>query len=221
MDHHHQWRQPPPPPNTTTICLVCSTPHFPFCIPPPPYIQNPTFHYPQQPPLNYNYNYNYNDTRPPQPAYYSSNNRDGGYSYNDGFDNSGSKRMKVDANLGPFTPPDISRFTPLANDRVLKMIHDHGTSQNANTMPRIGEPMFMATNSEIRDEMGLKRRRETSEFLNPSFDRNHESNMYNNNNVHYDLRESLDYSNKEEVGLSKMAPSRNHMPYEPRHSFDT
>ncbi|GJY32219.1 YLP motif-containing protein 1 [Tanacetum coccineum] len=181
--HHHQWRQPPPPPppNTTTICPLCSTPHFPFCIPPPPYIQNPTFHYPQQQPLNYNYN----DTRPPPPppAYYSSNptfdttspyihHRDGGYSY-DGFDNSATKRMRVDSNLGPFTPPDISRFTPLANDRVLKMIHDHGTSQNANTMPRIGEPMFRG----------------------PPLDRNHESNMYrnySNNNVHYDPRESLD-----------------------------
>ncbi|PWA73215.1 YLP motif-containing protein 1 [Artemisia annua] len=102
--------------------------------------------------------------------------------------------MRVDGNnLGPRGSPDMSRYPPLGNERVLKMIHDHGTSQNAaNTMP---SGAFL----EIRDEMGLKRRRETAEFLSPNMYRNINNST---NNVHYDqpdrrftsLHNELNYS---------------------------
>ncbi|XP_023739277.1 uncharacterized protein LOC111887344 isoform X1 [Lactuca sativa] len=45
----HSWRPPPlplVPGNNANICPICSTSHFPFC-PPPPFIENPRFHYSQ------------------------------------------------------------------------------------------------------------------------------------------------------------------------------
>ncbi|KAD6119353.1 hypothetical protein E3N88_10624 [Mikania micrantha] len=129
------WRPPPLPPASGNICPICSFSHFPFC-PPPPFIQNPRF----QNDYYYHHHHHPNiDGRPP--TWYANNpipihrnhpsGVDRGY---DGFDFVGSKRMKIepiDSNRvpkGPLMGGEI-RF-PSDNERILKLIHDHGNAAN-------------------------------------------------------------------------------------------
>ncbi|KAI3685148.1 hypothetical protein L6452_34383 [Arctium lappa] len=259
----HSWRPPPLPPipgNATNICPICSLSHFPFC-PPPPFIENPRFHYSQshndyhhQPPrfdhhhsfpnhqtsLNYNYDCNPSDGYVGRrPTWYGSspsldmspydgvvdppmgngnynNYHRGGvgpasYGY-DGYDNGGIKRMKLeptDYNRGSRGSSmgdeivDTSRVSS-DNERILKLIHDHGNAANTTTpggLPKLGADLFsesscenanrythgrFAETSEVRDDTGLKRR-QMSEFPSTGMG-------YGKNNVHYDQRDELGQS---------------------------
>nr|XP_043635824.1 uncharacterized protein LOC122606976 [Erigeron canadensis] len=143
MDHHHHsWQSIPG--NNNNICPVCSFSHFPFCPP----IPNPNFHYsppvnsynPPPPPPQFPYN-----TPPPNSfdsnhRYNTFNTNNHNYNNNDyynGYDignNAGIKRMKFDNNPNP---------NPNNNERILKLIHDHG-----NAAADFGS-----------GEIGLKRRR--------------------------------------------------------------
>ncbi|XP_024972259.1 uncharacterized protein LOC112511082 isoform X2 [Cynara cardunculus var. scolymus] len=251
----HSWRPPPLPPipgNASNICPICSISHFPFC-PPPPFIENPRFHYSQspndyhnQPPhfdhhhsfpnhqssLNYNYDCNPSDGYVARrPTWYGSNpslnmspydgvgdppmgngnynnyHRGGvgpaSYGY-DGYDNGGTKRMKIeptDYNRGPRGSSmggeivDTSRVSS-DSERILKLIHDHGNAANAapGGLPKTGADLFSESSNEnanrythgrfvetreVRNDMGLKRR-QMSDFPSTgmgSFERK-ESSLY-------------------------------------------
>ncbi|XP_071715687.1 uncharacterized protein [Rutidosis leptorrhynchoides] len=216
----HSWRPPPfqppitpPPPPGNNICPICSFSHFPFCPPPPPFIQNPNFHYSQPPPPPQNHNYYSNHQPPPPPpppptySQYSLPCNNSDFSYNPNYDtnrpvyptnpnpsyayddNSGVKRLKVDNfdKNNNNNIRDTSRL-PSDNDRILKLIHDHGSTAKVGTVGT-GHERF----GEVRDEIGLKRRREMSDH-GALYGNN------NNNNVIYDHKDesflpgSLGYS---------------------------
>ncbi|KAK1427192.1 hypothetical protein QVD17_15875 [Tagetes erecta] len=133
------------------ICPICSISHFPFCPPPPPFIGNPRFHY-SQPPQNNDYyhqrqpqiNDYYHQHQPPpfhpqhhhtsfnsnyytdatRPTWYGNSNPNPNsnmnpYNHPRGDPNFGIKRSKIDPSGG--------------NERILKLIHDHGND----TTPKV------------------------------------------------------------------------------------
>ncbi|XP_076954756.1 uncharacterized protein LOC143629340 [Bidens hawaiensis] len=117
----HSWRPPPPPAGNTTVCPVCSISHFPFC--PPPFIQNPRFHHPKPPnyfdhpppfhPNHHTVNHYCNPIdirRPPNPTFHPTP-----YDNPRAYYGGGIKRMKIE---------------PRDNERILKLIHDHGNGDH-------------------------------------------------------------------------------------------
>ncbi|KAI7724989.1 hypothetical protein M8C21_032714 [Ambrosia artemisiifolia] len=101
--------------------------------------------------------------------------------YNNGYDNAGMKRIRIEPvdnnNNNNIRGPrglvmggeigDVSRF-PSDNERILKLIHDHGNDANAMTSgpPTVGAGLF----SESSSDVGLKLRREATEILSMASD---------------------------------------------------
>ncbi|KAI7724991.1 hypothetical protein M8C21_032716 [Ambrosia artemisiifolia] len=98
--------------------------------------------------------------------------------YNNGYDNAGMKRMRIEpVDNNNIRGPrglvmggeigDVSRF-PSDNERILKLIHDHGNDANAMTSgpPTVGVGLFSDSSSDV----GLKRRREATEISSMASD---------------------------------------------------
>ncbi|KAK9073190.1 hypothetical protein SSX86_007514 [Deinandra increscens subsp. villosa] len=196
----HSWR-PPIPGNNINICPICSISHFPFC-PPPPFIENPRFHYSQPPQSDYyhhrppfpnhqtslNSNHYFNPVDGRRPTWHGSNPNlnmspyggiagnhnnhpiggfaPGNFGY-EGYDNGGIKRMRIEpidnnnrAPRGPSMGGEIG--FPSHNERILKLIHDHGNAAIATPgdTPKLGSDLFSESNGDV----GLKRRREMTEI---------------------------------------------------------
>ncbi|KAI3513465.1 hypothetical protein L1887_20799 [Cichorium endivia] len=116
------------------------------------------------------------------------------YGY-DGYDNGVTKRTKIEPinnNQGPRglsmggEIADTSRFSS-DNERILKLIHDHGSAANATPsgLPKVGADLVSESSGESANmyDIGFKRKRETSDF--PSSREDHGA-LYGKNNVHYD-----------------------------------
>ncbi|KAF5818250.1 putative YLP motif-containing protein [Helianthus annuus] len=115
----HSWRPPAAGNNNIFFCPICSVSHFPFC-PPPPLIENPSFHYSQppynQPPPFPNHHYpNPNPNPPTNPTFHH-------HHHHPRPAYVGIKRMKVDHNNNSRGPASSD------NERILKLIHDHGNA---------------------------------------------------------------------------------------------
>ncbi|KAJ9560153.1 hypothetical protein OSB04_005313 [Centaurea solstitialis] len=244
----HSWRPPPPLPpipGTTTTCPICSISHFPFCPPPPPFIENPRFHHSQsptdyhhmQPPrfdhhhpfpnhhqssLNYNYDCNPSDGYARRPTWYGGNPSLDMSSYDDnncyrgsvgpasygydGYDNGGVKRMKVEptdynrgirgSSMGGGEVGDAGSRVSSDNERILKLIHDHGNAA-ANAAPKVGADLFLESgcgNADrythgVRDDNGLKRKA-TSDFR---YDQRDEVGQLQYDPIENSIPNSLDY----------------------------
>ncbi|KAF7123758.1 hypothetical protein RHSIM_Rhsim12G0159100 [Rhododendron simsii] len=156
MEHSWRPRPPPPPPiQGNNTCPTCSISHFPFCPPPLPFTQNPSFLSPTPPPFqrplfdpfldppppNVNLHRPFPDDRlvDPRPWHRNPSFEDsvmvhGGYRDGfapDRFDHGGTgfKRMRVDEmGRGAFANDDAMNplHISMDNERRLKLIRDHG-----------------------------------------------------------------------------------------------